>query len=125
VWQAGFGEARIGRVWPVWAWLGKDSRVFQCTPKNWKYFTKGATMKKFLFIVFIMLLLTSCGVSFEQVSTPILARYGQPESRTLEEKNKYVPDADISSLSWGYLNPRIVVFFSRTGNTWESKITKY
>jgi len=82
-------------------------------------------MKKFLFIVAIVFLLISCGTSFEQVSAPILAKYGEPVTRSLEEKNKYVPDADMSNLSWGYLNPRIIVLFSREGNVWSSKIRTY
>jgi len=81
-------------------------------------------MKKFMLIIFIVLLF-SCGASFEQVSEPILAKYGQPDSRTLEEINKYLPDADMSQISWGYLNPRIIVIFSREGNTWKSVIKEY
>ena len=82
-------------------------------------------MKRFMFIIAIAFILTSCGASFEQVSAPIIAKYGQPFTRTVEEKNKYLPNEDMSTITWGYLSPKIIVIFSRNGNTWQSSIQNY
>lgn len=80
-------------------------------------------MKKFLFILAIAFILGSCTVSFEKVSSPILAKYGQPDSRTLEKENEYAPNE--SNIVWGYINPKILVLFTRKGNTWKSEIREY
>jgi hypothetical protein len=79
-------------------------------------------------------MLMGCGVSFEQASKPIIEKYGLPDQRTKEkdpyaifneEDKKTLGKSDVSSISWGYLNPRIIVVFLRTGNKWEAKIKEY
>jgi hypothetical protein len=92
-------------------------------------------MKKLFFLLSIIILLSGCGVSFKQVSEPILEKYGEPDKRTEETKpfsnldeevqkilNK---DDNMSIIKWGYLDPKIIVIFERTGNKWKSTITRW
>jgi hypothetical protein len=80
-------------------------------------------MKKLFLLFAIIILFTSCGVSFEQASKPILEKYGQPDIRSIEKANEYTPDG--SYLYWAYKDLKLQVIFSREGNKWESKLIPF